>query len=136
MSKFKAILAAVCLAAGLWCSAPPWAEAGGDLTVEEFGKLCTTDRDSCEPLVKQRTKIIDRPKVARIDHSDDQHALVAAERNRLIPTAGVLGEKRSQGRVASLRAMTIANAFRFHRSTRNSQLPRGDRLCSSPRSTH
>ena len=39
MSKFKAIMAAVCLAAGLWCFAPAQAEAEGDLTAADFGKM-------------------------------------------------------------------------------------------------
>ncbi len=78
---------------------------------EQVGQLGLADRDPCEPLAEQGTKVVDGPQIARRDHADDQFAVLPAQRHGLVLVADVLGEQRPQGRITQL------GAGRVRRST-------------------
>ena len=54
------------------------------------------DRDPCERLAEDRPQVVDGDEVGRVDHADDEPAVVAAQHGRLVAAGEVIGEQRRQ----------------------------------------
>ena len=60
-----------------------------------------------ERLAQDRPQVVDGDEVGRVDHADDEPAVVPAQHGRLVAAGEVIGEQRRQGRRRSGRPRVV-----------------------------